>query len=148
MKTRNCYKTIEITPFGDTYNFPLNGFILGNAVSDNCLVEGQRFLVYPKGTYSDNEVDSYILKLIQESNPDVVIEYLNIGTQAHPDLPDGIIPVHLTIRADGTFDLEGGVRPAIYGYQPWTDSNEPLAIAELCNIVILNDYISPPAPAC
>jgi hypothetical protein len=108
---------------------------------------GGRWIVYPKGTYHDDDLDVIIVELVNEADPSKKITTIDPGF-IHPDIETTELPVHLVLRADNVNPIEGGQRAVINGYEVWVEEEDPLAIAILCNQVIMYDYTPPPEPAC
>jgi len=147
MKVVECYKIFEITEFGEQYNVNTRWPITGSQIDDQCPTELIDWYVYPRGTYNDNDLDVIIVRLVNTLDENLVIEYIAPG-YVREGIPDGILPVHLVLRADNVNPIEGGQRAVLNGWETWDDNYEPLAIARLCNKVILHDYIPPATPAC
>ena len=147
MKTLECYRIEEITQFGQDHGVIDKWPIVGSVSVNNCGEEGDRWLVYPRGTYHDDDIDAFIVRLVNENNPNFVIETIDPGFERE-DLPSTQLPVHLVIRADNVNPIEAGQRAVLNGFEPWFEEEEVMAIVKLCSMVIMYDYTPPATPVC
>ena len=132
----------EVTPEGDNLGVKPGYSIVWFLGTNSCLIPGDRYIIYPRGTYTDLDLESLMVTMVKEADPNIEFNTEKGGFE----IPE--MPLHITTNPGGLHNIEGGLRAQANGWLPWTGNLAPLGIAEIKTSVVLNPYVTPPQPAC